>query len=66
MKYFYKCKNKKIELNNYIIIAQYPWLYILPSISLFSEGEDGTFGKICHIRIEWLHWGIGINFYKEL
>ena len=66
MKYFYKCKNKAIELNNYITIAQYPWFYLLPTISLFAVGEDGAFGKICHMRIEWLYWGVGVNFYKKL
>lgn len=66
MKYFYKCKNKGIELNNYVTIVQNSWFYVLPSICLFAEGIDGTFGKICHMQIEWLYWGVGINFYKEL
>ena len=66
MKYFYKFKNKAIELNNYIVIAQYSWFNLLPSICLLAEGEDGTFGKICHMRIEWLYWGVGVNFYKKL
>lgn len=66
MKYFYKFKNKAIELNNYIVIAQYSWFNLLPAICLLADGEDGAFGKICHMRIEWLYWGIGFNFYKEL
>jgi hypothetical protein len=64
MKYFYKCKNKGIRLNKYTTIVQNPWFYVLPTISLFAEGEDGTFGKICHVQIEWLYWGVGLSFYK--
>lgn len=66
MKYFYKCTCKTKKLNSYITVVQNTWFYVLPSICLFAEGKYGTLGKIRHMQIEWLYWGIGINFFKEL
>ena len=58
----YKMKDKCFVDKECIKIHQRSWLHLLPSILIYSDGNEGSWCQISAIEIAWFYWEVEIYF----